>query len=70
MGMIVLLLVFFSYEEISLLGARFWYLFWFIGMIVWLVFILRYAFVTIPGERVKQNTKDARSIYLPKSKKK
>ena len=51
MGILGLMLFFFSFEEIPLLGARFWYLIWALGVGVWVALIVRYVVKVIPAER-------------------
>lgn len=65
MGMIGLLLFFMSFEEIVFLGARFWYLFWTIGLVVWIGNIVRYVKKTIPAEREAELAEQERRKYLP-----
>jgi len=63
-AIIGLVLLFFNYELIPFLSARFWFLLWGAGMIVWLVFILK-ALIKIP-DRKKQIEKDKEfRKYIP-----
>lgn len=66
MGLIGLTFFFFSFEEIYLLSARFWFALWGISLIVWIVMIIRYAKVTIPMLRQEEIEKHKRNEYLPR----
>jgi|WetSurMetagenome_2_1015567.scaffolds.fasta_scaffold00849_4 hypothetical protein len=58
------ILFFFGKEEIPLLSARFWYLLYLAGIIVWLIFIIRYA-KTLPAKK-KELQKDREfQKYIP-----
>lgn len=62
------ILTWFRYERAYFLSARFWLFVWFIGIIYWLVIILRYQFKVMPAARKKlQKTKEFNK-YLPKKK--
>ncbi len=68
MGLAGLFLVWFRYERAYFLSARFWLLVWLIGLVVWLVFVLKYQFKVVPQAREKlQKTKEFNK-YLPKKK--
>lgn len=63
-AIIGLLLTFFNYEMVPFLSSRFWFLFWAIGMLVWLFFIYRIA-VKIPGKRAQLEKEKAFNKYIP-----
>ncbi len=65
MGFIGLVLYFFSYENISVFGARFWYVIWFLGLIVWSVLLARFITRDIPALREKNQRDHAKSKYIP-----
>ena len=65
MGMAAFILFFFRYEATPFLARRFWYAFWFIGLIVWIVYILRYWYKEAPQKRQAQAEKDRLKKYLP-----
>lgn len=65
MGVLALVLLFFRYEATPFLSRRFWYAFWLIGLIVWIVYILRYWYKQVPLKRQKQAEKDRLKKYLP-----
>lgn len=69
MGIVGIVLFFFSFEEIRLLGARPAYLLWILGLAVWIVSIARYAKRDIPGARQREQDRAAQNKYLPKRKK-
>lgn len=66
MGILGLLLFFFSFEEIPLFGARFWYLIWGAGLIIWIAWIARYVVKVIPAERAAVLARQEKEKYLPK----
>ncbi len=65
-GMLGLLLFFFSFEGVPLLGARFWYLFLAVGFVVWIGFIARYVWKIVPAERAHEAIEREKQKYLPK----
>lgn len=70
MGIIGLMFFFFTYEEIYLLGARFWFVLWAIGFAVWAGFIVRYVKVTIPLLRLRDEEKHKKNQYIPRKNRK
>jgi hypothetical protein len=70
MGFLGLILFFFSYEHIHFFGGRFWYLLWFVGIIVWVGFIVRFVKRDIPAMREQKVKREFVSRYLPTKKKK
>jgi Ca2+/Na+ antiporter len=63
-AIIAALLDFFTEEYVPFLSARFWMLLWFIGMIVWLWFIIAYA-KKIPAKKVQLAREQEYKKYLP-----
>jgi len=59
-------LVFFTYEEVPFLGARFWYLLWLFIALVWLFFLWRYFFRIVPQKRSRSFEHKQKEKYLPK----
>lgn len=57
-------LLFFSYELIPFLAARFWLGLWFVGMAVWLGFIVR-KFLEIPKLKQEQRAEKVYKQYIP-----
>jgi len=68
MGVLGLILFFFSFEQIELFGARFWYVIWVIAVVVWSVRIVRYVKRDIPDMKARSESLRARAKYLPKPK--
>ncbi len=60
-----LALLFFNDQMIPVLSARFWYLLWAIGLIIWSYFIIRYA-TTLPNKKKDLEKKREFEKYLPK----
>lgn len=63
-AIIGLLLAFFNYEMVPFLSARFWFLLWAIGMLVWLFFIFKIA-AKIPGKRALLEKEKEFKKYIP-----
>ncbi len=61
---ISLLLLFFTYENTKFFSARFWFVLWFIGMVVWLKFIYTNS-KKIPKLREQRIKKEKHQKYLP-----
>ncbi len=68
MGMIGLVLFFFTYQEIPFLGSRFWYLFWGVGLIAWITSIVYYIKKIVPEKKKQEAELLERSKYLPGKK--
>ncbi len=65
MGALAFVLSFFRYEATPFLSRRFWFGFWLIGLITWVVYILRYWYKQVPLKRQKQVEKERLKKYLP-----
>jgi amino acid transporter len=59
-----LIILFFNYEMVPLLSARFWFVLWGIEMIVWLFFILRMA-REIPKKKEQLEKEREFKKYIP-----
>ena len=68
-AVIGLILFFFRYERIPLLGMDGWRFIQELGMIVWIVFIVQYYRIAIPQQNLKEQVAAHKSKYLPKPKK-
>ena len=68
MGLVGLVLYFFTYQEIPLLGMRAWFLVWGIALLVWVWTIVRYATNVVPAERQRLTGRTERDKYLPRPK--
>jgi LPXTG-motif cell wall-anchored protein len=62
--MIGAVLFFFNHEQIPFLSARFWYLLWGAGLVVWAVFIIRYS-KKLPEKRKELIREAEYKKYLP-----
>ena len=68
MGILGVLLYFFSFEGIRLFGARFWYPVWMIVTVVWALLIIRFVTKDIPHAQEQTQTRQAIAKYLPGKK--
>ena len=68
MGVWGVVLFFFSFENIYLFGARFWYPVWGIVFLVWSYRIVKYVREEVPEMRELDQERKARNKYLPKRK--
>jgi len=59
-----LLLTFFNYEMVPFLSARFWFLLWLIGMLVWLFFIYK-IMIKIPQKKALLEKEREFKKYIP-----
>lgn len=66
-GGIGLLLLLFAYEQLPLLGMRFWVLFLFIFFMGWLIRIIVYIVRDYPRKRAEINERKRLGKYLPGS---
>ncbi|MEA3272392.1 MAG: hypothetical protein U9P90_01860 [Patescibacteria group bacterium] len=66
MGIIGLVFLFFTYERAFVLGARFWFLVWGVGFLVWLGILLYDLFKKMPIELKNCDKQDHYEKYLPK----
>lgn len=69
MGILGVILFFFSYEGIQLFGARFWYAVWAICLIAWIITIARFTLKDVPAMREKNLNEYAKSKYIHGRKK-
>jgi len=63
------ILFFFRYQQIPLLGMDLWRFIQEIGMVVWLFFIYQYWTLAIPQETLAEQIVAHKNKYLPKPKK-
>jgi hypothetical protein len=68
MGIVGMSWFFFTYEMAYLLGARFWFLVWAIGLVVWIVSIVRFSKIHVPAEKAALANKATGNKYLPRKK--
>jgi hypothetical protein len=64
-GLLGFVWLFFLYEEVYLLGARFWLLILILGHLVWLAKIVLYLKLRLPKEKEEQEKKKTFRKYLP-----
>jgi hypothetical protein len=67
-GAIGIVLFFFRYQQIPLLGMNLWRLIQEIVFVAWLLFILRFMRKQIPADRFTEKVIERRNKYLPKPK--
>lgn len=65
MGVLGVILFFFSFEKIQLFGARFWYLVWIIATLVWAFLLVRYVKRDVPRKREREVALREQAKYLP-----
>lgn len=69
MGFLGIVLAFLSYENIRLLGARFWYLVWILGLLIWIGCIVWKMKKEKPAAHDRDVARETIEKYLPKPKK-
>jgi len=69
MGLVGLVLCFFSYELIRFFGARFWYPVWAVVFMVWLVKTILYMKKEVPSMRLRDDIRKNLMKYMPHRKK-
>ncbi|HLD28585.1 MAG TPA: hypothetical protein VJB67_03140 [Patescibacteria group bacterium] len=67
-GLLGVLMIWFRYERVYILSARFWLLVWGISALIYLYFILRYQFKIIPRAKKNLEQKKLFNKYLPKKR--
>lgn len=65
MGLLGIVLYFFSYERIRLFGSRFFYAFWLIGIFAWGYVLVRFAHRTVPQMRQRDSLRAEQRKYFP-----
>ncbi len=63
-SVIGLVLTFFNYEMVPFLSARFWFLLWAAGMVVWLFFIYK-IIIKIPQKKQQLEKEKEFKKYIP-----
>lgn len=66
MGILGVLLFFFSFEHIQFFGARFWYPVWVIAFLIWAFFVVRFIKRDIPQMRAHDILRKEQARYLPR----
>lgn len=67
-GLLGLLFLFFSYEQVPLLGMRLWFLLTFVLLIVWLGRVVKFAVTEYPALRREDEEKARLRKYMPGKK--
>ncbi len=65
MGLVAFILLFFRYEFVAILSRRFMFGLWFIGLAVWIVFIVRYFLKVVPKQMADKMEQERIRKYLP-----
>lgn len=65
MGVLGLLLFFFSFERIPFLGARFWYPLWIITAVLWGLWIFGFVKKDVSALREKEKAQQMNNRYFP-----
>jgi preprotein translocase subunit SecG len=69
MGLLGIMLYFFSFERIRFFGAKFWYVVWFIIAAIWFSYLLK-AFKKVPEIKEQAVQNKEKYKYFPPRKKK
>ena len=65
-GVLMAINFFFTQTSTPTLGSRFWFLSWLIMALIWLGFIIKYAFRVAPKERAERAKQLEYQKYLPR----
>ncbi len=65
-GLLGLLWLFMAYEEISIFGARFWFLIIAVSLLISLVRLIRFHRLQVPQLRLLEQSKSEVNKYLPR----
>ena len=68
MGFIGLIIFFFLFENVRLLGAHFWLLFWAIGLLAWIGWLVYLVMRVTPAMKARDALLEMRDRYLPKKR--
>lgn len=66
-GVLGLLWLFFTFEEISYFGMRFWFLVGMIALLISISTVIRYTKFKVPVMRLQEQSKVEANKYLPRS---
>ncbi len=69
MGILGVLIYFFSFEQVRFFGARFWYLLWLIGLVFWAWQIIRFVKRDVPALKARDDHRAMAARYMPPRKK-
>ncbi|MCX6778786.1 MAG: hypothetical protein NTU97_00970 [Candidatus Magasanikbacteria bacterium] len=65
MGFFAFVLFFFRYEFVAILSRRFMFGLWFVGLVVWVVFIIKYFIKVVPKQMADKREQERLKKYLP-----
>lgn len=65
MGVVGLMVLLFNYENIAILGSRVWFIFWLLGFLFWLGYLIFYGWKKLPKEKQQLEQKRQYERYLP-----
>lgn len=68
MGLIGLLIYFFTFEHVPILSMRLWLLVWLLSALAWVWSIARYVRVDIPAKRELMAERERLNKWIPKPK--
>lgn len=69
MGLVGLLICFFTFEHVPILSMRLWLLVWLLSALAWVWSIARYVRVDIPAKRELMAERERLNKWIPKPKK-
>ena len=65
MGIIGFVYLFFSWQGVVLLSARFWLVGWLLALIIWKFFVVKYLYIEVPKQRTAIDQRRAMQKYIP-----
>ena len=65
-GIVGFVIYFFTFEEIQFFGARFWFLFWFVGLVIAILYLVRFVKKEVPLLRHRDQSRVEANKYLPR----
>lgn len=65
MGVFAYILLFFRYEFVAILSRRFMFALWFIGLIFWIILIVKYFSRVVPKQMADKMEQERIKKYLP-----
>jgi len=65
MGAIAFVLLFFRYEFVAILSRRFMFGMWYVGLVVWIIFIIKFFIKVVPKQMADKMEQDRIKKYLP-----
>jgi len=68
MGFLGLLLLLLDFERISFFSARFWYVVWVLGALVWMIFIIKSLARDLPARKRSIEEQKRLARWFPKKK--